>query len=438
MLPPEIRYVVGIDVAKSAHVVCALEAPSGIVRLKSTPIPATADGYGQLINWLQEWTAGADHPTALWIGLESTGSLWEPLYDALRHAGYVAVLLNPHQTASWAASLGLRAKTDGIDAHTLARGLLAGWARASSVPDETVQALRTLTRTRRDLIASQSAARQRLHDELVPVFPELVGHLPAHADLGAAAVLRLLSTYSSAQAFAQAPLDALSRVLDEVSGCRWTCAHAQALQDLARHSAASQRAVPARSVVVRTLALHLLDLHARVAELDAALAELLRHDPPSQQVQAEVPGLGHASGAAATLSPDTQPAGSPVVAAPVRRHPAGAQRRRSSPSVRPACDSPQGSLLHRLPIRRYDATLHVACCPTRCRIRDTLPNGTVEICVAAPQTVRRAVAGTAHTGEWPRRIGRSSRTGASTHDELVHDRFTNNLPRQPDLACSCS
>ncbi len=292
MLPPEIRYVVGIDVAKSAHVVCALEAPSGIVRLKSTPIPATADGYGQLINWLQEWTAGADHPTALWIGLESTGSLWEPLYDALRHAGYVAVLLNPHQTASWAASLGLRAKTDGIDAHTLARGLLAGWARASSVPDETVQALRTLTRTRRDLIASQSAARQRLHDELVPVFPELVGHLPAHADLGAAAVLRLLSTYSSAQAFAQAPLDALSRVLDEVSGCRWTCAHAQALQDLARHSAASQRAVPARSVVVRTLALHLLDLHARVAELDAALAELLRHDPPSQQVQAEVPGLG--------------------------------------------------------------------------------------------------------------------------------------------------
>src|SRR5258708_21472677 len=119
------------------------------------------------------------------IGLEATGPLWEPLYDALSHAGYAVVLLNPHQTASWAASLGLRAKTDGLDAHTLARGLLAGWARASTVPDETVQALRTLTRTRRDLVQSPRAARQRLHDELGPVFPELGGHLPSHADLAA-------------------------------------------------------------------------------------------------------------------------------------------------------------------------------------------------------------------------------------------------------------
>ena len=290
MLSSEIRCVVGIDVAKSAHVVCALEAPSGAVRLKSTPIPATAAGYAHLVEWLGTWAAG--EPSRLLIGLESTGSLWEPLYDALTQAGYTAVLLNPHQTAAWASSLGLRAKTDGIDAHTLARGLLAGWARASSVPDETVQALRTLTRTRRDLVASQSAARQRLHDELVPVFPELVGHLPNHADLGAPAVLRLLTVYSSAQSLARAPLDALSHVLEEASAGRWGLAQAEALQGLARTSAASTRAVAARAVVVRTLGLHLLDLQARVAELDGALAEVLRTDPPSQQLQAEVPGLG--------------------------------------------------------------------------------------------------------------------------------------------------
>jgi transposase len=290
MLSSEIRCVVGIDVAKSAHVVCALEAPSGAVRLKSTPIPATAAGYAQLVEWLGTWAAG--EPSCLLIGLESTGSLWEPLYDALTQAGYTAVLLNPHQTAAWATSLGLRAKTDGIDAHTLARGLLAGWARASSVPDETVQALRTLTRTRRDLVASQSAARQRLHDELVPVFPELVGHLPDHADLGAPAVLRLLTVYSSAQSLARAPLDALSHVLEEASAGRWGLAQAEALQGLARTAAASTRAVAARAVVVRTLGLHLLDLQARVAELDGALAELLRTDPPSQQLQAAVPGLG--------------------------------------------------------------------------------------------------------------------------------------------------
>jgi transposase len=288
MLPEVIGCVVGIDVAKASHVVCALEAPSGAVRLKSTPIAASAQGYAQLVSWLQDW----GEPQTLLIGLESTGSLWEPLYDTLTQAGYRVLLLNPHQTASWASSLGLRAKTDGIDARTLARGLLAGWARASMVPSETVQALRALTRARRDLVETQSAARQRLHDELVPVFPELASHLPGHADLGAPAILRWLSVYSSAHAVARAPLDDLSRVLQDVSAGRWGRAQAQALQRLAEHSAASTRAVAARSVVVRTLALHLLDLQTRLAELEAAVADLLKDDAPSQQLQGKVPGLG--------------------------------------------------------------------------------------------------------------------------------------------------
>jgi len=65
-------------------------------------------------------------PGALLLGLEATGCLWEPLYEDLTRAGYTVLVLNPRQTVAWAAGLGLRAKTDGIDAHTVARGLLAG------------------------------------------------------------------------------------------------------------------------------------------------------------------------------------------------------------------------------------------------------------------------------------------------------------------------
>ena len=49
MLAPAVRGVVGSDVAQSAPVVCALEAPSGAVRLTSTPIPATAAGHAHLL-----------------------------------------------------------------------------------------------------------------------------------------------------------------------------------------------------------------------------------------------------------------------------------------------------------------------------------------------------------------------------------------------------
>src|SRR5258707_12300499 len=97
MVSPKIGCVVGIDVAKSTHVVCALEAPSGALRLKSTAIPATAEGHAQLLDWLSGW----GEPASLLIGLESTGSLWEPLDDALAQAGHPAGLPSRHQTAPW-------------------------------------------------------------------------------------------------------------------------------------------------------------------------------------------------------------------------------------------------------------------------------------------------------------------------------------------------
>ena len=204
------------------------------------------------------------------------------------------LLLNPRQTAAWASSLGLRAKTDGIDAQTLARGLAAGWARASTLPSETVQALRALTRARRDLVQSRTMARQRLHDELVVLFPEFVRflpNLPGRTDLGDPAILQLLSSSSSAHALAQMPLDELTELLARLSAGRWGPDQAQALQTLARGSTASSRAVAARSIVARTLAQQLLELAAHLAELEAAIAELLHDDVEGQQLQA-LPGIG--------------------------------------------------------------------------------------------------------------------------------------------------
>jgi transposase len=293
MTPTEIRCVVGIDVAKQAHVVCALEAPSGAVRHKPSHIEATRQGYALLLSWLATWHAGAQ-PEAVLIGLEATGVLWEPLYDVLTQAGYRVLVLNPRQTASWAASLGLRAKTDAADALTLARGVLAGLARASTLPSEDIQALRELTRARRDLIQARTAARQRLHDELVLVFPEFsaaLAHLPGASDLGSPSILQTLSVYSSAQAFASAAVHAVAATLQEVSAGRWGAAEADLLQQAARGSTASTRAVAARALVVRTFAQQTLHLQTQIAELEAAIQALLDEDADGQRLQ-QIPGIG--------------------------------------------------------------------------------------------------------------------------------------------------
>ena len=295
MLPPEIQSVVGIDSAKRSHVVCALDARTGKVHLRPRAFDATAAGYAALRALLEEWGP----PGAILLGLEATGCLWEPLYEDLTRAGYTVLVLHPRQTVAWAAGLGLRAKTDGIDAHTVARGLLAGYAQGSTVPSEAIQELRALTRARRDLVQSQTAAKQRLRDELVVLFPELPDHTPGQRALMDPAVLRLLEVYPSAQAIAQALPDDLDALLDRVSDGAWTREQADTLQRVAQQSAASSRAVAARGVVVRTMVRHLLDLYARLAELDAAIATVLAHDDDGQRLQT-LPGVG------------------PVIAAPVR------------------------------------------------------------------------------------------------------------------------
>jgi transposase len=105
------------------------------------------------------------------------------------------------------------------------------------------------------------------------------------------ALLRLLEVYSSAQAIAQAAPDDLAALLGQVSAGAWTREHADALQRVARQSAASSRAVAARGVVVRTMLRHLLDLYARLAELEAAIAEVLAQDEDGQRLQT-LPGVG--------------------------------------------------------------------------------------------------------------------------------------------------
>lgn len=290
MLAPEIHCVVGIDVAKHSHMVCALEAPTGQMCHKASRIEATAEGYAQLRSWLATWGTVEQ----VLIGMEATGPLWEPLYEQLTHDGYRVLVLNPRQTSSWASSLGLRAKTDGIDAHTLARGLLAGLARESALPSESVQALRTLTRARRDLVQSRTATRQRLHDELVTLFPELVRFLPAlpgRSDLGDPAVLKLLCQYSSAQTLAQATLEDVEQVLAQASAGRWGREQALALQALASESMASSRAVAARSLVARTLAQQLQEVAAHLRDVEDAIADLLSEDLDGQRLQT-IPGIG--------------------------------------------------------------------------------------------------------------------------------------------------
>ena len=96
----------------------------------------------------------------------------ENLYQELEQRGYVLRLLHPRQTHQFHERQGLRAKTDRLDAMTIAKVLLSGEARAGYVPSERITAYRELVRLHMQLSDEAAAYQNEIHALVVVLFPE--------------------------------------------------------------------------------------------------------------------------------------------------------------------------------------------------------------------------------------------------------------------------
>jgi len=111
-LPPAF---LGIDVAK-AKLDCALLIEDGPKRkYLSKTVPNTPEGHAALAAWLVKKEAAAAP-----VCLEATGVYWEDVAFALTEAGHTVAVVNPALVEAHARSLGLRTKTDAVDARAIA------------------------------------------------------------------------------------------------------------------------------------------------------------------------------------------------------------------------------------------------------------------------------------------------------------------------------
>jgi transposase len=103
---PDDPVFIGVDVA-SKHLDAAVYGGAGVKRLKNSPAAIAA--------WLDKL------PAASAIALESTGRYHETLARAAHARGFVVYLLNPRDVRHYARGMGMRGKTDRLDAQILAR-----------------------------------------------------------------------------------------------------------------------------------------------------------------------------------------------------------------------------------------------------------------------------------------------------------------------------
>ncbi len=111
-------------------------------------------------------------PSQLLIGLEATSRYGENLYRFLEQRGYQLCLLHPRQTHQFAQQRGLRAKTDQLDASTIARMLLSGEARRGYVPTELIVTYHELVRLHSQLSDDIARYKDEIHALLSVLFPE--------------------------------------------------------------------------------------------------------------------------------------------------------------------------------------------------------------------------------------------------------------------------
>ncbi len=146
--------VLGIDMAQLSFSVALW---FDLQRVAKSRFDNTPHGFRQLERWLRQHFTGQ-----LRVALESTNTYAEPLAQWLHQAGHQVHVLNPERIAHYARSLGQRNKTDPADAVTIARYIATHEATPwQPAPPEQLH-LRSLTRTRHQLVSYANQLRNQL------------------------------------------------------------------------------------------------------------------------------------------------------------------------------------------------------------------------------------------------------------------------------------
>lgn len=278
------EYVVGIDIGSEQCSFCTLKPDRSQV-IKPTEFANATPGFSLLQEHLERLGVA---PRQILIGLEATSRYGENLHRFLEQRGYQLCLLHPRQTHQFAQQRGLRAKTDRLDANTIARVLLSGEARPGYVPDELIATYRELVRLHSQLSDDIARYKNEIHALITVLFPEF---LQVFADPCRPTALALLKRYPSAQDMARAGIETIVGILHEVAPRHYGVKTAQQLVGLAQESISSGVAASARTRSLKVLCDQLEHTQTNLGHLEGEIDHLLDSDSGAKGVQS-VPEFG--------------------------------------------------------------------------------------------------------------------------------------------------
>lgn len=146
--------VAGLDVHKDTVVACMRIMVDGKARRECRTFAATTEQLAELRRWLEE--GRCTH-----VAMEATGVYWMPVFRILDEGAFELIVANAAHIKNVPGR-----KTDMNDAMWIADLLACGLIKGSFIPEEKVQELRALTRTRKQLVREQTRHVQRIEKTL--------------------------------------------------------------------------------------------------------------------------------------------------------------------------------------------------------------------------------------------------------------------------------
>jgi transposase len=146
--------VAGLDVHKAMIVACVRITAGGKISRECRSFETTTAGLEALLGWLT--ASGCSH-----VAMEATGVYWKPMWNILSDGAFELIVANAAHIKNVPGR-----KTDINDAMWIADLVACGLVKASFVPEQEIQELRSLLRARKQLTREQTSHIQRIQKTL--------------------------------------------------------------------------------------------------------------------------------------------------------------------------------------------------------------------------------------------------------------------------------
>ncbi len=281
-------HYVGIDIAKRKHE-ASIIGPEGNALCASVAFPNTKEGCDTLIAQLVKLDIAKNDVV---IGMEATGHYWLSVYSYLLEVGYDLKVINPIQSDAFRGMYIRQTKNDSKDSFIIAQIMRFGQYSTTRLSEESVMALRQLSRYRLSIVDECSDCKRKVIALLDQVFPE---YDSLFSDVFGRASKEVLLNSPTPEDMLQISSEKLGELLAKASKGRFKAEKAAQLKAVAAGSFGIAFAKDAFAFQIKQLIEQINFLEKQREELEDEISLLLTQ---INVVITTIPGIGTVLGAA--------------------------------------------------------------------------------------------------------------------------------------------